>query len=419
MKKIVSTLVFIFFLSSFCYAQSIKYDIPQANLEWIEINSTHFILRVTEKDLILSTITLTALNEGYSILGEIFDCYPPDKIIAEIYPSADTFQIGSGLTPQEIERSGAIGICRFGKIMVISPRCLVYGYRWLDAIVHEYVHYLISFLSNYNCPIWLHEGIAKHYEVIWREKNPTPLKLSEQTLLHKAIKEDKLISFKGMEPSFVNLANQEEVSLSFAEVNLAIGYLCQKYQQPVISKILITLSTGCDLNQALQIVLGISQQEFENEFFSYLKERQFEYVKDIKILKVKLKKDEEFGEEFITSQIADYIHLGDKFRQKGNFYLALQKYQSAREKDPTNPMIFSKLAKTYLAMREYEKGEEILLEGIRLNPDYAILYVDLGNLYFEQEKYQLARDSYEEAMQINPFNPLVQQRIEIINKILR
>jgi hypothetical protein len=40
----------------------------------------------------------------------------------------------------------------------------MHGYRWLDAISHEYMHYLIVKLTANKAPIWFHEGLAK-YEV--------------------------------------------------------------------------------------------------------------------------------------------------------------------------------------------------------------------------------------------------------------
>ncbi len=54
-----------------------------------------------------------------------------------------------------------MGICKFNKLMIISPRALSFGYRWLDSLSHEYLHYAIVALSNNQAPIWLHEGMAR------------------------------------------------------------------------------------------------------------------------------------------------------------------------------------------------------------------------------------------------------------------
>ena len=70
--------------------------------------------------------------------------------------------------PRDIEVSGAIGICKFNKIMLLSPRNLARGYRWTDALSHEYIHYIVVQLSHNRAPIWLHEGIAKYFESAWR-----------------------------------------------------------------------------------------------------------------------------------------------------------------------------------------------------------------------------------------------------------
>ncbi len=74
----------------------------------------------------------------------------------------------SSLSARDIEVTGAVGIAQFNKLMVLSPRSLVHGYRWLDAISHEYMHYLIIKLTANKAPIWFHEGLAKYDETRWR-----------------------------------------------------------------------------------------------------------------------------------------------------------------------------------------------------------------------------------------------------------
>ena len=86
----------------------------------------------------------------------------------EIFPTTATFYPASSLSTRDIEVSGAIGICKFNKIMLLSPRNLARGYRWTDALSHEYIHYILVHLSGNRAPIWLHEGIAKYFEDVWR-----------------------------------------------------------------------------------------------------------------------------------------------------------------------------------------------------------------------------------------------------------
>ena len=105
-----------------------------------------------------------------------------EKVRVEIFPDTRAFFYASTLSARDIEVSGAVGVTQFNKLMLLSPRALVYGYRWLDSISHEYMHYLIVKLTANKAPIWFHEGLAKYEETRWRS-GPSYLSPLYQNLL--------------------------------------------------------------------------------------------------------------------------------------------------------------------------------------------------------------------------------------------
>ena len=121
--------------------------------------------------------------------------------------------------------------------MVLSPRALVYGYRWLDAISHEYMHYLIVKLTANKAPIWFHEGLAKYEETRWRS-GPSYLSPLYQTLLARALADRKLIGFERMEPSLVKLETPEDVQLAYAQAASAIEFIIAKAGHEGLGKIM-------------------------------------------------------------------------------------------------------------------------------------------------------------------------------------
>ena len=132
--------------------------------------SAHFILFLDEKrDGILAPLALDTLEKSYQATGAELGYYPKEKVRVEIAPDATSFNAISTLSLRDIEETGAVGICKFNKLMIISPRALSFGYRWLDSMSHEYQHYAIVALSNNQAPIWLHEGMARFYETRWRK----------------------------------------------------------------------------------------------------------------------------------------------------------------------------------------------------------------------------------------------------------
>src|SRR5690606_21850179 len=125
----------------------------------------------------------------------------------------------STLTVQEIETSGTIALCKFNRLMVTSPKALARGYSWLDTLAHELIHLVISEKSKNTVPIWLHEGLAKYSESLWRDGVPgLALDPASENLLASAVKKNDLVTFEQMHPSMAKLPSQEKTALAFAEV---------------------------------------------------------------------------------------------------------------------------------------------------------------------------------------------------------
>ena len=131
--------------------------------------SPHFSISLDEKqDGILADYFIDALEKTYRVMAEHYGFTPREKVRIEVFPDTKAFYYASSLSARDIEVAGAVGVTQFNKLMVLSPRALVHGYRWLDAISHEYMHYLIIKLTANKAPIWFHEGLAKYDETRWR-----------------------------------------------------------------------------------------------------------------------------------------------------------------------------------------------------------------------------------------------------------
>jgi len=190
--------------------------------------TSHFVILLDEKqDGILVDYLTDTLEKTYQIMAQQYGFRPKEKIRVELFPDAKAFYLASTLSVRDIEVTGAVGLTKFNKLQFLSPKALVYGYRWLDAISHEYMHYLIVKLTSNKAPIWFHEGLAKYEETRWRN-GPSYLSPLYQTLLVRALVNKKLISFERMEPSLVQLEKPEDVQLAYAQSASAIEFIIAK-----------------------------------------------------------------------------------------------------------------------------------------------------------------------------------------------
>jgi tetratricopeptide (TPR) repeat protein len=381
--------------------------------------SPHFVIYLDEKrDGILAARALETLEKTYDAIGAELGYYPKEKVRVEIAPDATSFNAISTLSLRDIEETGAVGICKFNKLMIISPRALSFGYRWLDSVSHEYVHYVIVALSNNQAPIWLHEGMAHFYETRWRKPVPPKdaaedyLTPANQTLLVQALEKNQFVGFKNMEPSLIRLETPEQVQLAYAEAASAVDFINQRKGKTGIRELLATLNEK-PTSEAIEKVFGMSFDNFETRWKAFLKTKGLKEIEGSRVRKLKVKKDQKEDEELvelkeIQSVVArNRTHLADELLGKGRPVAAVNEYQRALQASPRSPVILNKLGRVLIQMKRFDEALPPLKTALELDPDNANAYVQLGRVHHAMKRYTESRSALEEAVQINPFNPTI------------
>ena len=143
-----------------------------------------------------------AIEQARIVYSDLFGIAPyPDPLHIHIYGKIETLAAVSSLKVSEIQNSGTIALCKYNRLMITSPRDLLFGYDWLNTLAHEYIHYVIHKRNGHTVPIWIHEGLAKFLENRWAEKSDGVLRPSTAADLREALEQDRLISFEAMSPS--------------------------------------------------------------------------------------------------------------------------------------------------------------------------------------------------------------------------
>ena len=367
-----------------------------------EYETEYCRIRLKKTDLVMRTYVEDSFGEIIEKIGRVFDFIPQEKILIEVYPTKEEFSIASTLGDETVERSGAIAISKFNRLMITSPQSLPYGYRWLDTVCHEYIHFVLNRVSGGNCPLWLHEGTAKYFETVWRVNPPEYLTPGNVNLLIDAMERGTLIPFSRMHPSLVYLKNQDEVNLAFCEVSTAVDFLTKKYDLNNIMRLMQTNS--CD--KAFKKVLGYDTGKFESNWKKYLKTLKLDKTRGAVSDKIRWKKVDEI-DEFVGMELRDYVRLGDRFRKNDNYESAYIQYQKALAIEPYNPVVLLKMAKSLLARGEGALAEEKLKLAVKNNPNYVSGYELLGEYYVHSGNYEAAVEICNQAISINPFNPAV------------
>ncbi len=384
--------------------------------------SEHFIVRVIPgPDEILVNDALKTLEEAYDVLTEDLQVEPTSKVVLEIFPTFRAFEWATGLNEKDVETTGTVAVCKFARLMVTTPRELLRGYSWRDTLSHEFVHYLIFLRAGYNCPIWLHEGIAKYEEKRWRMDEGGLLDPASQTSLAHALEKDELITFDEMEPSFAKLPSASAGQLAFAQVTMCVKYIVQRDGFDAVLGLLEKLRKSSDYKTAIRKQFGEPYDIFMSKWKDFMRSSELTRIDGMDTLKVEIKKGgesaegEESPESFGIKEgnpVYRYTRLGDLLRGQGRQKAALIEYTKALGQEPNSVYLLNKTAYMELMQGNPDDALPLLERAKKLYPDsYPATYKRLGYVYFLKEDWEKARHYYERSSDINPFDPEVQHRL--------
>jgi tetratricopeptide (TPR) repeat protein len=376
--------------------------------------SEHFVLFWDNpNDEVLVEAALEGLEAAHATLAERMDFTPTGKVRVEIYPTLADFTAVSTLTREEVETTGIIGLCKFNRLMITSPRATVWGYRWRDTLSHEYLHLLIYRLSRGAAPIWIHEGVAKQLEASWRgqEGKLSPLSLA---ILSKRHSENTLIALDAMSPSIAKLPSNEDATVAFAQVGTMMHYLAQQRGPDAPVRLVAAMGAGLDDRAALEKIWGGSFVDFERSWKGWVGELPLRN-RELEVIGIALKdgyggenhsestSDDEPG-KISDPKARDFVRLGDMLRTRGRDVAALAEYGKAYVISPRMPAVASRYAGAQLRQGHPQEALDALEGVLDLYEDRGVLWFKKGEALAGLERHEEATAAFEELMEINPFD---------------
>jgi hypothetical protein len=105
----------------------------------------HFLIRYASgsPDAAIAELAGEVLDSAWETVGADLGLKPADPIRVEVLGAPADLAKLSPLTEAEIEKTGTIALSKYNKLMVVSPRATLFGYPWMDTLVHEYTHLIV------------------------------------------------------------------------------------------------------------------------------------------------------------------------------------------------------------------------------------------------------------------------------------
>jgi tetratricopeptide (TPR) repeat protein len=380
----------------------------------VRAEGEHFVVAHPKgKDEVLVPYLLDALERQRATLARDLRWSSDEKLHVEVVNDVKDLAKLSTLTEAEIRTSGTVAVCKFGKLMILSPKALLRGYDWLDTAAHEYTHHVLTRKSRNRAPIWLQEGLAKWFEDEWRGGGE-PVSPVSAALVRDAVQKHALVTFDEMHPSLAKLPSQERAALAYAQVALAVELLVQEKGPQVLPRILDLLAQGRPTEVAVSEALGVPFPRFLADWRRHMASRPLPRGGEHALTKLRFKDDPKaasasaFAEwsEIPDEKARGFARLGEIFRARGRWAAARIEYAKAVQRvGPRVAVLSNRYALAATMSGASAEAERVLGEAIEWNPEYAALHVRLARILLDRGEAAPARDHLLAANRQDPFDP--------------
>ncbi|MBA3547938.1 MAG: hypothetical protein H0T76_15755 [Nannocystis sp.] len=374
------------------------------------------------RDALLAPYLFAAMADARAALGDEIGVLPEHPVRFEILDDPAKLALVSPLTLDNVYTTGTVGITKYRRIIMISPRVLLQGYGWLDTAVHEYVHYLVTLRTRNHAPVWLQEGLAKLLETRWRSSTPLPLEPVPRKLLARGIARNDLVSFAEMYPSLAMLPSQERAALAYAQVQTMLELLREARGRAGLGLLLEDVAAGAVAEDALASAWGGSFDAFYDHWKTTWRTRTAGKTGPASLRKLKFidpnkPTDDEPADPSLLGDV--FSHLGGgKARQharlgvlltlRGQLGPAAKQYEQARAAEPrvaADPKLARRLGELYLQLGQAARAVPLLrLAGLD-DPEQANVAAAEGRALLQTGDRAGARAALLRALRVNPFIP--------------
>lgn len=362
-------------------------------------------------DEVLVSYASETLDAAHAALGDLFAWRSTEPVHVDVLPTVEGLAEMTPLTRDEIQTSGTIAMCKYNRMMVVSPRDLVYGYGWRDTLAHEYIHYLLTKRSGNRVPLWLHEGLAKYFERSWDPAATPRLPPPTEHLLAEAIRAKKLIPLEKLHPSIGKLPSQDDAALAFAQVYTLVDWMVRRDGNEGINRLLDRLGEGDSLDDALLAVYELDFRRLEQTWRKWLDRRSFKRIPDgyrPKLLFRGKDRTEDEIAEIAEERGRDHTYLGDLLRARGRHDAALVEYRRAvAVVGNHNPVLQSKMAAAQVSLGHFADVLGTVAPVLQSYPHHVLLHLYRGEALLRMGRAQEAVAALVAAIGLNPFDPQV------------
>ncbi len=233
-----------------------------AGEKWYQLKEGRIVLLCHDRDVKTARKYIKIVLRQSDYITENTGCSMPDEIRVVIAESETEFNRLTGGSIPDWGIGAAIPASNL--IILKSPSFSNRGQNIEKVITHELSHVMVSHMTKHRIiDRWFDEGLAQYLS---GEGG-----INGIVHIARAVLTDNLIPLDKID--YVLAFRREKASLAYAESRAALDFIAKEYGRGAIKALLMDLSSGGCLDDALLATLHENQSEFQSHFFTVLKKR--------------------------------------------------------------------------------------------------------------------------------------------------
>lgn len=150
----------------------------------------------------------------------------------------------------------------------------------------------------------------------------------------------------------------------------------------------------------LQNQLAESVKWYES---SLLEDRVPAVEEGLREVKRAIKKAEELA--YIDPALSEkHREAGNDFFQKGDFGKAIQEYEEAKKRNPSDPKVYNNIASCFTKIMKYNEAMKEVERALELDPKFIKAMIRKGNLHNMLKEHHKALDVFNKVLALEPNN---------------
>jgi hypothetical protein len=176
----------------------------------------------------------------------------------------------TGLPYESAATTGTVGIAKWGRVTLLSPRASQHGFAWRDTLAHELTHLAVTHASADRAPLWLQEGLAKREELRWRGPSPFDDRPTPESVVAFGMQKKIDLPLDKLGPSIAMLPSADQAMVAFAEVTSFVRYMATEAGDDAVKKLLGALRAGTPMEAALTTTTGADLKAWDAKWRAHL-----------------------------------------------------------------------------------------------------------------------------------------------------